>query len=546
MLFPRSLLTEMRRTRFLIPLSAFHYICVAAIFLLAQSSSGLPIALAPSNLNADVQRLLPLSHPNALPYIKGGWSSRFDPNVWEGKISEISTQEESDDGAWNLLYHLGGNGPWIQRVDDVVKSERDIFSIATPPGCRVQQVHMLSRHAERYPTINAGIRMLDLVERIKTSNITIKGDLGFLNTWEYFADGDPSGKFEQLTSTGPYAGTLEAFTTGVKLRTRYADLFANRFPPGGGKTSLWASASQRVVDTGRYFSAGFFGINWNDTAELHVIPETAVRGGDTLTPGHSCQAYLNDTTKGHNQGNAKLVEFRATYIPTIASRLEEQLGSPNFHFTNDEIYAMQEMCGFEILVRGSSPWCSIFTQSEWRAFEYARDVLHYYRSGPGSRYGVPMGSLWLRATAELLQQGEKAGPFFFSFTHDSDLAAMLATLGLFPRVPILPVNGRIPGDQKWKMSQTLPMGGRIILERLTCRQRQNGSEEERGSEKVYVRINVNDGIVPYRGCTTGPGSSCPLDLFLRRIEKWSARGGSFKDVCGLSKDAPVSISFLHQ
>jgi hypothetical protein len=42
---------------------------------------------------------------------------------------------------------------------------------------------------------------------------------------------------------------------------------------------------------------------------------------------------------------------------------------------------MQEMCGFEIMVRGMSKWCDVFTQAEWLGFEYARDVLHYYRAG---------------------------------------------------------------------------------------------------------------------------------------------------------------------
>src|SRR5579862_152250 len=40
---------------------------------------------------------------------------------------------------WNLLYHLGGNGPWIERIDGVVEG-----GIGVPKGCRVEQVHMVS------------------------------------------------------------------------------------------------------------------------------------------------------------------------------------------------------------------------------------------------------------------------------------------------------------------------------------------------------------------------------------------------------------------
>lgn len=52
---------------------------------------------------------------------------------------------------WNILEHLGGNGPWIQKTINVVQG-----GIAVPQGCLVEQIHMMSRHAERYPTKRVG------------------------------------------------------------------------------------------------------------------------------------------------------------------------------------------------------------------------------------------------------------------------------------------------------------------------------------------------------------------------------------------------------
>lgn len=74
------------------------------------------------------------------------------------------------------------------------------------------------------------------------------------------------------------------------------------------------------------------------------------------------------------------------------------------------------MCGFETTVRGYSPWCQVFDHSEWNSFEYARDVIHFYRAGPGTKYSAAaMGSLFLNATGKLLlEEPPKAGPFFFS------------------------------------------------------------------------------------------------------------------------------------
>lgn len=40
--------------------------------------------------------------------------------------------------AWNLLYHLGGNGPWIPKRTDILN-----HTIDAPSGCRIEQVHMV-------------------------------------------------------------------------------------------------------------------------------------------------------------------------------------------------------------------------------------------------------------------------------------------------------------------------------------------------------------------------------------------------------------------
>ncbi|OCK79484.1 phosphoglycerate mutase-like protein [Lepidopterella palustris CBS 459.81] len=435
---------------------------------------------------------------------------------------------------WNILYHLGGNGPWVEKVDGVVEG-----GIEVPEGCSVDQVHMMSRHSERYPTVKAGTRMLNLMQKMKDAGITYEGDLQFFNYWEFFST-DPQAQFEHLTTTGPFSGTLGAFTTGVKLRTRYHNLLS---PPlsHSRKTSLWASDCPRVIDTARYFSAGFFGLNWNDTATLHIIPETAQLGGDTLTPGDTCLAYLTDKEEGHDKGAVMLAKYRRTYLSAVRERLLKQ--NPGINFMDDEIYAMQEMCGFEITVRGSSHWCDVFTQQEFLSFEYARDVIHYYRSGPGTRYGGVMGLLWLNAMVKLLVEGPSAGPLFFSFVHDGDIVPMLTALDLFPDKNHLPIT-HIAHDRKWRTSQVSPMSGRVIFERLTCPSQPYDTAST--SNETFVRVNINDGIVAIPGCASGPGHSCPLSEFEARVAMRGRELGDFRERCGLGREAPGRISFLHQ
>ncbi|KAI9796572.1 MAG: acid phosphatase pho5 [Candelina submexicana] len=394
----------------------------------------------------------------------------------------------------------------------------------------------MSRHAERFPTIKAGGRMMDLLDRIKGLNITLLGDLQFVNDWEYFTQ-EPDKHLEQLTTTGPYAGTLEAFTTGVKLRTRYDHLLNDS---ANARTTLWASDSARVIDTARYFSAGFFGIDWQKPANLVIIPETGDLGGDTLTPGDTCSKYHKDLIHGHNYGANMLARFQSTYLGAIGDRLEQQ--NPEIRFVNSEVYSMQEMCGFETTVRGGSQWCDVFTQQDWLDFEYARDVIHYYRTGPGNPYGPVMGWLWLNATTNILSAGPSAGPLFFSFVHDGDIIPMLAALDIFHDAVDLPVT-HVAESRRWRTSQITPMGGRVIFERLRCPHRSKADKERQG---IYVRINVNDGIVAIPSCKAGPGESCLLSDFVKLVERRGKELGDFRQMCGLGKDAAEGITFLHQ
>lgn len=251
--------------------------------------------------------------------------------------------------------------------------------------------------------------MLELYHRLNSVSEQLQGDLSFFKNWD-FLTGDPSTHFSNLVSTGPYAGTLAAFSTGVKLRTRYPHLLD--YALSQNQTTFWASGSDRVVETARYFATGFFGLDW-DRSRLHVIPETANLGGDTLTPGDTCKNYVNNVDEfGHDYGYRMHGIWKSTYLPAIVKRLEKQ--SPGVNFTNDEVYVMQELCGFETIAKGSSPWCDVFTRDEWLSFEYARDILHFYRSGPGNKYSAAMGMLYLNATTELLKNGSEAGALFFS------------------------------------------------------------------------------------------------------------------------------------
>ena len=258
--------------------------------------------------------------------------------------------------------------------------------------------------------------------------------------------------------------------------------------------------------------------------------------------------YQTDIEHGRAYGYTALDLWQRTFTVPISKRLEPS--APGFNFSAVDIYSMFEMCGFEIMVRGVSPWCNIFTNTDWEDFEYGRDLLHFYRAGPGNKYAGAMGFLWLDATAKnIFNQTASAKRPYVSFVHDGDIIPLMATLGIIDedtdpttdKPALLPTQHR-KRDRNWKTSDIVPMGGRVVFERIHCNTSLQAVQDRR-----FVRLLINDGHVKL-GNRKGDllGNDLTVEEFEGMVEERRGRFGDFRGVCGLPGDGPAGIDFLHQ
>ena len=74
---------------------------------------------------------LPYELQTRLPALLGGGLPRVTFDKAENTVK----------ADWNVMYHQGGNSPWIPKVRGI----EDDNNIDTPSGCRVDQVHMVGR-----------------------------------------------------------------------------------------------------------------------------------------------------------------------------------------------------------------------------------------------------------------------------------------------------------------------------------------------------------------------------------------------------------------
>lgn len=482
--------------------------------------------------------------------------------------SQISTDAD------NLLKYTGWQGPYTQRRGQGINRN-------PPASCRVDQVVHLGRHGERWPDHYDWIEQAGSLDKILANQGTLNGSLYFANWYEPYAT-DEYGYLNEESLWSPYSGLLDAYNQGVEARRRYYDLY-----DGSSILPIFASGYERVVDTARFFGKGFLNWNYTQLAALNIIPETVEMGSNTLVPTCNNSDYSWSSTSCDYPENT--TESNSPWLydeyNVAVARLNRE--NPNINLTQNDIPHLMGMAAFELNIRGSSPWANVFTSEEWIAFEYSQSSYYYCFSGPGSPTAKSMGATFVNASRALLLEGpENSLPLAFNFAHDINIVAILATLGIDEEESW--DGNTVSFGHKFDITDITPQGARIVFERLICDEdpsddlyalaelnsqypagafnvsgnitadyasghyqynsstnetiTANSSNHKTGNENIYVRIVLNDAVVPLDGCTSGPGYSCKLSDYNDFVTARLANIPNFNDICNI-QDAPAYLDF---
>ncbi|GAV27426.1 hypothetical protein PMKS-000894 [Pichia membranifaciens] len=391
----------------------------------------------------------------------------------------------------------------------------------TPEDCKIDQAHLFMREGARFPLKGQVEDYIELLNTLKNTSIAVpSGPLAFV------ADYEPlnfnATKYGRDTSfDGIYSGSNEVHKLGAILRARY-----NHLVDESSTTPLFAAAAQKVYDTAQIFGDSFFFGGRAGDYKVFVFDEEVEASANTLTSAYSCPAYDDDA-------NDDLVDSSTLdFYQWEADRLNRV--SPGFNLTDDDVYVMFSYCAFELDAYGSSKFCDALSRNFLIGNAYTSDLNYFYSYGPGNNFSTVGGGLYVNATATMLKQGPEVAPALtFSFTHETILLNYITALGLLGDQTTLDVNS-VDFNRYFHSSQTIPMGGRVITERLSCTNHTSGKDES------YVRILLNNKVTPVPGCNSGPGYSCPLDDYLDYVSNKTVR---FADACHLNSSSPQDLSF---
>lgn len=247
-------------------------------------------------------------------------------------------------------------------------------------------------------------------------------------------------------------------------------------------------------------------------------------------------------------------DFISRYSKKALTRLSTFLPS-EFNLTALDVLAMQNLCPYETATLGTSAFCSLFTEQEWRDYAYSIDLSYYIDYSFGSPTGRADGIGYVLELAARLQlkliyssdtsinstyddntaQFPMDQPFYMDMSHENIILSVLTALGLDhfkygPHGLRSSVDHAIP--HTFQLGNMTPFGARLVSEIWTCPS--NTSFDDLSSTlytnpdlstftntKDYIRFVLNNAPLPLSGL---PGCEkhskngfCPVDTFLRTV-----------------------------
>lgn len=258
------------------------------------------------------------------------------------------------------------------------------------------------------------------------------------------------------------------------------------------------------------------------------------------------------------------------FIPVLTQNALQRLRQffpQDFKLTAMDVFAMFNMCPYENATFGQSSFCSLFTEQEWKDFEYALDLAFYGNHGFGSPSGRAQGIGYVQELAARLQsrlimrsassinytydentkQLPLHQPMYMDMSHIDVIVSVLTALGLdyFKYGPHgLPTSVSHAVPRNFHLNKIVPFGARLASEVWTCPnnvkldnlQQQMYTNPDLSTQPDttdYIRFVLNDAPVPLEGlkpCDGSVNGFCDMKTFLDYVPELTKQA-MYEEAC---------------
>lgn len=245
-----------------------------------------------------------------------------------------------------------------------------------PDGCEVTLALVLSRHGARYPTAHKTESYNNTIGRIHSSVTKYAKGFEFIKDYEYALGADDLTIF----------GQEELVDSGTTFYQRYKHLAEQSDP------FIRAAGSDRVVESARNFTQGFYSAQGqNGQAHMDKILILSEDDGFNNSMDHgSCPAF--EEGPAAELGDSAQKTWMNIFVPPIMKRLNQKL--PGANLTIEETIFMMDLCPFNTVASANatpSKFCMLFSEDEWRSYDYFESLDKWYGHGSGNPLGSSQG-----------------------------------------------------------------------------------------------------------------------------------------------------------
>jgi len=353
------------------------------------------------------------------------------------------------------------------------------------------------------------------------------GIYSFLQTYQYQLGAD------QLT----VFGERELINSGMKFYERYQSLAKDAVP------FVRTAGQERVVESAQNWTKGFHNARAAD--ETATAPDNYPYYIVIIPEGEAFNNTLSHDTCTNFEstlGTEAQKTWASIFTPGLVKRINKSLIGA--HINWEQAIYMMDMCPFETVASplGTlSAFCRLFSHEDWLNYDYYQTLGKYYGYTNGNLLGAAQGigfvnELIARMTGNpvndctntnsTLDHSETTFPIgktslYADFSHDNDISGIFAALGLYNTTnpPSTKQRQSVQELGGYAASWTVPFASRTYFEKMRC----EGEQEE------FVRILVNDRVMPLKTCGGDELGRCTLSKFVDSLS--FARSGGNWDKC---------------
>ncbi|RAL04804.1 histidine phosphatase family protein [Aspergillus ibericus CBS 121593] len=439
----------------------------------------------------------------------------------------------------NIFHHMGNLSPYYPRADGFGVDE-----YVRPKGSNITQMHLLHRHGSRYPSKEESDRLADWAQDFANAiahGAVFKDELAFLHDWSYTLGA------AILTTRG----RQDLFDSGVLNFFNYGHLYTE-----GTKIVARTTTQDRMLKSAENFLSGFFHLDWDQHVNLLAMIEEK-NYNSSLQSINACPNAIHMSFGDYV--DIPLKKWKSHYLSHRTNHLNHL--SHKYTWTINDSFNAQALCAYETIALGYSPFCALFTFSEWQGFSYAYDITFAGYSGFQCPIGRASGITWVEEFLARVENRPFSTPgsssaanltlntnpitfptnqsLYFDFAHDNILVSVLTAFG-FRQFADLPIPDFLttsspsttphdpPTTHSFQTSKLIPFGARLNIEIIHSPHQISPNRTHTTTnpylkdtpETKYIHFLVNQRTVPLHSsfpdeyCPYRSDGWCELDAFL--------------------------------